>query len=214
MAPKVNCNPQKLAAVVAWLQKSRTCYNIKDLEKHLPSVASINSMQVKDESMIRVEKIGSGNWYWSFASQDKKNKQDTLTNAQTEHAKAESTVRDLRHKLAELAAQKEEEEEMMDTGGEGRDELTAKKAVLEADLKALEKELESYSDNDPVELERKRSGAKVMKTELDQVTDDIYSLEKWFKVNAGDEAVAALRMGTYGGEWDSEECDFKELVMA
>jgi len=43
----VNCNPQKLTSIIAYLQKSRTAHNIKDLEKHLPSVASINGMQVK-----------------------------------------------------------------------------------------------------------------------------------------------------------------------
>nr|POE54137.1 hypothetical protein CFP56_73408 [Quercus suber] len=52
MAPKTNCNVLKLAAVVSYLQKSRVAHNIKDLEKHLPSVASINGMQVKGEQVI------------------------------------------------------------------------------------------------------------------------------------------------------------------
>jgi len=46
-APKVNCNPLKLTNIVTYFQKSRVAHNIKDLEKHLPSVASINGMQVK-----------------------------------------------------------------------------------------------------------------------------------------------------------------------
>lgn len=164
--------------------------------------------------MIRVEKIGSGNWYWSFASQDKKNKQDTLANMQTENAKLGEIVQDLRQKIAENAAQKEEEEEMQDAGAESREEVTAKKAVLEADLMSLHKELESYKDNDPVELERKRKEAKSMAMEVEQVTDDIYSLEKWFKDNSGgDEGLAAFRMGVYGTEWDTEEYQFKELVI-
>lgn len=44
---KITCNPQKLASIVSYLQRSRTAHTIKDLEKHLPSVASINGMQVK-----------------------------------------------------------------------------------------------------------------------------------------------------------------------
>ncbi|KAI5290254.1 hypothetical protein KEM55_008633, partial [Ascosphaera atra] len=57
---------------------SRTCHTLKDLEKTLPSVASINAMQVKDyiqalhdENKIHVEKIGSGNWYWAWANEEK-----------------------------------------------------------------------------------------------------------------------------------------------
>ena len=46
-APKITCNPVKLANIITYLQKSRVAHNIKDLEKHLPSVASINVMQVK-----------------------------------------------------------------------------------------------------------------------------------------------------------------------
>jgi hypothetical protein len=49
-APKVNCNPQKLASIITYFQKSRTVHSIKDLEKQLPSVASINGMQVKGMS--------------------------------------------------------------------------------------------------------------------------------------------------------------------
>lgn len=35
------------AAIQNYFQASRVAHNIKDLEKHLPSVASINGMQVK-----------------------------------------------------------------------------------------------------------------------------------------------------------------------
>jgi hypothetical protein len=49
-APKTICNPTKLASVVTYLRRSRVAHSIKDLEKHLPSVASINGMQVKGPS--------------------------------------------------------------------------------------------------------------------------------------------------------------------
>lgn len=44
---KVNCNPLKLTSIVSYLQRTRTVHSIKELEKVLPSVASINGMQVK-----------------------------------------------------------------------------------------------------------------------------------------------------------------------
>ena len=46
----MKCNPLKLTSIITYFQKSRVAHNIKDLEKHLPAVASINGMQVKGES--------------------------------------------------------------------------------------------------------------------------------------------------------------------
>jgi len=51
----------------------------------LPAAAGISGMQVKDyltalvdENKIRVEKIGSGNWYWCFRGDEKRQKEVEL----------------------------------------------------------------------------------------------------------------------------------------
>ena len=51
-APKTNCTPTKLATALTYMQKSRVAHTLKDLEKHLPSVAQINGMQVKGIAII------------------------------------------------------------------------------------------------------------------------------------------------------------------
>jgi len=159
-----------------------------------------------------VEKIGSGNWYWSFASQDRKTRQKALDEAQATHDKAASVVSDLREKLGEAEAQRADEENMLDGNGESREELVTAKAVLESELKALRKDLAAYSDNDPTELERKRKDIPKYKLEAEQYTDEIYSMEGWFKDKGqGDEAIAALRMSLYGDEYDEEEGILREL---
>ncbi|KAK5122452.1 hypothetical protein LTR85_004036 [Meristemomyces frigidus] len=220
MAPKVNCNPLKLASIVTYFQKSRVAHNIKDLEKHLPSVASINGMQVKDylqslsdENKINVEKIGSGNWYWSFASQDKKTRQKALEDAQTAYGKADTVNEELKQKLAEAQAQRADEEDMLDSGGESREELTATKAELDAEVKMLQKELAAYSDEDPTELERKKKESQSFRAEAEQYTDEIDSMEGWFKnIIPDEEGMKMLRMSMYGDEFDAEEGMLKELV--
>ena len=82
-------------------------------------------MQVKDylqalsdDSKIRVEKIGSGNWYWSFPSDEKKAKEVALEKAQEEHDKASATVSDLQAKVDEAGAAREEDEDMLMGPGE------------------------------------------------------------------------------------------------
>ena len=168
---------------------------------------------LSDENMINVEKIGSGNWYWSFASENKKIRQKALENAKSTHDKAAAVADDLKQKLAEAQAQREEEEDMLDSGAETREELVASKAVLESEVKDLQKQLAAYTDTDPTEVERKVKEVQRFKAEAEQYTDDIYSIEGWLKQQPVDEeALKQMRMNTYGDQLDEEEGVLKELV--
>ena len=77
-------------------------------------------MQVKDylqalsdDNKIRVEKIGSGNWYWSFPADEKKAKDAALEKAQDEYNKASATVTGLQAKVDDADAARAEDEEML-----------------------------------------------------------------------------------------------------
>jgi hypothetical protein len=61
-----------------------------------------------DDNKIRVEKIGSGNWYWSFPSDEKRAKDAALEKAQDEFNKANSIVTELRAKVDEAGAARAE----------------------------------------------------------------------------------------------------------
>lgn len=102
---------------------------------------------------------------------------------------------------------------MLDIGAESREELTANKTELEAEIKVLQKQLAAYSDTDPTELERKKKDIERFKAEAEQWTDDIYTIERWFKkMVQDDEALKGLRMSMYGDELDEEEGILKELT--
>ncbi len=77
---------EKLNRIIKYLRESRTCHTLKELEKSLPSIASINGMAVKDfiknltdEDRIHVEKIGSGNWYWCWGDETGKKKTEIVS---------------------------------------------------------------------------------------------------------------------------------------
>ena len=168
---------------------------------------------LSDENKINVEKIGSGNWYWSFPSEDKKIHDKTLVEAQSAHDRASAVINDLKQKVAEARAQREDEEDMLDNGAESREELMTAKSELENEVKVLQKQVAAYSDNDPTELERKVNEIAQLKNDAEQYTDDIDSMESWFKKMGQDkEAIKALRMSLYGDELDEEEGILKELV--
>jgi len=168
---------------------------------------------LQDESRIRAEKIGSGNWYWSFISDDKIALQKSLEGAQSAYEKALATDNELKAKIAEGEAQRKEDEEMLDESGETSEQMLGSKRLLEGEIEGLRRELATYSENDPTELERKGREAVEWKAAAELCTDDVYSMEGWLKdTTGGGEAVTALLKDTYGAEWDEEAGGLKELV--
>jgi chromosome segregation ATPase len=159
-------------------------FTLKELEKILPAVASINAMQVKDvlqglqdENLIRVEKIGSGNWYWCFTSDAKKLKENTINTLKAEESKLVVSIAETERQIEEETATREDDNEMLEGNGMGRKALLeAYDALLkEADL--LDKELACYSDSDPAEVQRKMEEVKNLKTSATRWTDNIEALE-------------------------------------
>ncbi|KAH7401856.1 Mnd1 family-domain-containing protein [Phaeosphaeria sp. MPI-PUGE-AT-0046c] len=220
MAPKIQANPQKAATILAWFHKTAQAHSIKDLEKTLPQVGAISNMHVKDylqcladDNKIRVEKIGSGNWYWSFPSDEKKAKDTALEKAQADYNKINATVADLRLKVDEAGAARAEDEDMlMDTGGDRKTLLTIH-GNLSKDLEKLRTELAAYSEQDPVEVEKKAAETQQARLDAEKFTDHIYSMEGWLqKQCALDQlAMTEFRKSNYGDELDEEAGALREL---
>lgn len=220
MAPKVSTNAAKQALVLAWFHKTAAAHSIRDLEKALPSIASINGMQVKDylqalsdDSKIRVEKIGSGNWYWSFPSDEKKVKEAALDKAQDEHNKAAATANELQAKVDEAGAARGEDEEMlMGTGGD-RKTCIKKHADLVKELEALRVDLAAYSEHDPIEMDKKKQEVQTLRAETESYTDKILSMEGWLKEHMGGdrEQMDMMMRMCYGEEFDEEEGGLHDL---
>lgn len=102
---------------------------------------------------------------------------------------------------------------MLDEGGETREDLLSVKKLLEIEAEAIRRELATYSDNDPVELEKKTTEAASWKVAAGELTDDIYSMEGWLKDQlGGGECFAAMLQETYGKDFDEEIGGLKELV--
>ncbi|OAG21073.1 meiotic nuclear division protein 1 [Alternaria alternata] len=222
MAPKTQPNPQKAASILAWFHKTAQAHSIKDLEKTLPQVSSINGMQVKDylqalsdDNKIRVEKIGSGNWYWSFPADEKKAKEIALKKAQEEFDKANAAVNELQARVDDAGAARAEDEDMlMETGGD-RKTLISKHAELTKDLEKLRIELSAYSDQDPVELEKKATETERAHLDAEKFTDQILVMQGWinqqyFGGSGGPEFKEMLK-SFYYDEYDEEEGGLREL---
>ncbi|KAJ4347468.1 hypothetical protein N0V95_005389 [Ascochyta clinopodiicola] len=234
MAPKTTINTQKQSTILTWFHKTALAYSIKDLEKLLPSVASINGMAVKDylqalqdDGLIRTEKIGSGNWYWSFPSEARKARIDALARAQGEFDKISAVAMELQGKVDRAGAARAEDGEGLaeisefcvcclvcstDGAGGDRKTLVAKHGDLTKQVEKLRTELAAYSDYDPVELDRKIEDTQRLRAAADRFTEHIYCMEGWLKERVLDrESQGRVLKELYGDEWDEEEGGLREL---
>jgi hypothetical protein len=97
--------------------------------------------------------------------------------------------------------------------GGDRKTLIDKHADLTKEVEKLRTELAAYSEQDPVEVEKKATETQKARSDASKFTDQIYSMEGWIKQLHGDdnEAVTnALKM-LYDEEYDEEEGGLREL---
>jgi hypothetical protein len=166
-----------------------------------------------DENLIRVEKIGSGNWYWSFLSDEKIKRENALRKAEGEKEKAEAVVGELQQKVEEAAKAREENEDEDMEEGMDRESMMNAHEELSMILDAFRGELAAYSENDPVEVERRRQQIMEDKLRVDALTDAIYSMEGWVRQQvSGDRALLmTLKQNWYGDEFDEEAGGLREI---
>ena len=159
-------------------------------------------MQVKeylqaltDESLIRCEKIGSGNWYWCFLSDAKKGKENQINTLEGEEAKLVDAIKGTEKLVGEEMAKREESEEVLDGGGMDRKGLLERHEGLVREREGLDRELALYCDNDPAEVMRKIEETKKLKENAMKWTDNIESMESYLvNITNGDRSAAAGAM--------------------
>ena len=169
-------------------------------------------MQVKeylqalsDDGKIRVEKIGSGNWYWSFVSEEKQNKENALAKLQEEKMKLDTKISEMK---GEILRRKES------NGEEGeKTQLAEALEGVKVEVEALKVELAGYRDNDPTEVLKKREETNALKAQAEMWTDNIYVLEgRLTEMAGGDrELLEAIQRECYGREYVEGE-GLRELV--
>lgn len=213
---------------LTYLRQSRTCHTLKELEKALPSVASVNSVTVKDlvkdltdESKIKVEKIGTGNWYWVFPSEEKRERERILQ--QLEYAcsapaqcKSLLTAADYRaeKEAVEIASQNlqdrldklntDKEDAQADTERQG---LLSQVEPLKLEIDNLGHEIDGLNDALSGSINGMREAITKWKLEAGTWTDNIHILEGYFRSIGmlDSETMEALHQECYGTEYVERE---------
>lgn len=152
---------------------------------------------LSDEGKIHVEKIGSGNWYWSFASEEAKLREVELAKLRSEMETVEASVTELEGKVKAAKA------ERADGEGRDREELEKRHEALLGEVGALRRELATYADADPGEVDRKKREVEAFKKKAEQWTDNLMLVEGYMdKLLGGDKvAMEEVRREVYGEEY-------------
>jgi len=207
-APKNLPPAAKQAKILDWFRETMSVYTLRELEKSLPAVAAINSMQVKDllqalsdENLIRTEKIGSGNWYWCFTSDAKKSKENMINNLKAEEDKLVSSIAETEKQIEQEMAKRNEDEEMLEDNGMDRKALLEAHETLLKEMESLDKELACFSDNDPAEILKKVEETKKLKESAIKWTDNVEALESFLSGLTDRTQVAALMQVHCGDEY-------------
>jgi hypothetical protein len=99
------------------------------------------------------------------------------------------------------------------SAGMDRKTLITKHTDLTKELEQLRQELAAYSEQDPVEMEKKSSETQRFRSDVEKYTDQILSMEGWLKAQIGGdpEQLNHLKREHYGEEFDEEEGGLREL---
>lgn len=216
-APKSQPPAAKQAKILQWFHESMGVYSFKELEKLLPSVGSINGMQVKDylqalvdENQIRVEKIGSGNWYWSFTSDAVKSKESMIASLSSEETQLKTTIAELERQMEREVAKRTEEEEVHDGKQSDRKALLVASDTIQKEIEALDRDLTSYSDTDPTEVLRRMEETQKLRDVSTKWTDNIEAIQSFLMCMADRDDVAGIMQRVCGDEYVPGE-GLKEL---
>ncbi|KAJ9262828.1 hypothetical protein DTO021C3_2942 [Paecilomyces variotii] len=210
MPPKGLSPAAKQQQIISHLRSTRTCHTLKDLEKMLPSVASINGMQVKDyiqsltdEGQLRVEKIGSGNWYWVFPSEEKREKQRVRDALLKEVSRAEKGVNELEAQVDKVRKERERDRDADREDPNKREELEERLGELERELKKLNEREQMVLKDGAGSVKKMREDVGNWKQGASLWTDNIYILEAYLeKLAGGDrEVVEAVKRECYEDEY-------------
>lgn len=176
-------------------------------------------MQVKDyvqalvdDSKVHMEKIGSVNWYWSFPSEARREREQVKERLTKELERVQKTVENLEVELQERTAatkgadggdDDDENAAAAEAEAAQREILMQRRDTLLAEVQRIRADEEAFLAGGAAGVETKKEDIKAWKQEASMWTDNIYILEQYLtKLAGGDrDLVEAVKRECYGDEY-------------
>ncbi|GLD95445.1 hypothetical protein PINS_up004090 [Pythium insidiosum] len=174
---------EKRERILKIYHESKEVYNLKEIEKLgakagvvLQTVKDVNQALV-DDALVDFDKIGSGNYFWSFPSKLSQQRKRKLTELQQRHATARERL--------DNVSQSIETQKAMRSDSDDRVAKLQRLSELQATVKDLKAKIQHLADNDPEVLEKLEHSVQVAKVGADRWTDNVFTLRSWVAQKRG-----------------------------
>ena len=172
---------EKRKRALEFFHDTKGVYLMKELEKLLSKQKGITSMTVKDvvtslvnDDLVIMEKIGTSNYFWSFPSHAKVQRNKKLKELQEEHEKWTSRVAEDEGLIQTL------ESERID---ENRTDLIENYTQLTLEIATMDQKLLEYKDFNPELLGYKKEAVLVAKEATNRWTDNVFIIQSYMQNN-------------------------------
>ncbi|KAI7881753.1 meiotic nuclear division protein 1 [Lichtheimia hyalospora FSU 10163] len=168
---------EKRRRMEKYLHETCDFFQLKELEKAGPKLGVVQQSVKEvvqgliDDGLVCSDKIGPSNYYWSYpsaAEQAIRSKEEQLqAKLDQERKKNEQLKREI--ELAQQGRQPSDE----------RDKVLLELKELQAENKALEKEMQLYKDNDPETYKAKEKAIVICKEAVNRWTENIWIMQSY-----------------------------------
>jgi len=180
---------EKRIRALEYFHEQKTLFSLKELESQLPKVKGIIQQAVKDlieelvaDGLVEKEKIGSGNYYWSFPVTAALKQQQQAEQASAQAEKLAAALDGLRARKESLEAPRADTTE--------RRALLQQLQALQKESAELDQELSTFADPDAV---RKLDAyAKTSRAAANRWTDNVFVVLSFYKNRMSDFDQAAF----------------------
>ncbi|KNC50035.1 Mnd1 family protein [Thecamonas trahens ATCC 50062] len=168
---------QKRQILLNMFLSSNTFFNLKEMEKKgaklgLPVMSIKDVAQtLVDDNLLCLDRIGSSNYYWAFASQvgcRKRQRENDLINEREEKIKRKKMLEDEQEKLEDAREESDE-----------RTEALAEVEELKAKLVELDRKLVQYADSNPEVVAKIRADAALAREAANRWTDNVFQVRTY-----------------------------------
>lgn len=174
---------EKRERILRIYHESKEVFNLKEVEK-LGSKAGVVLQTVKDvnqalvdDALVDCDKIGSGNYFWSFPSKLSQSRKRKL-------AELEQRKQTLQGKL-EKVKQNTDEQKSLRSESEERVQKLQRLEQQRAKVQAMRTKVQHLAENDPAILDELQKKVRVAKEGSDRWTDNVFTLKSWVEKKRG-----------------------------
>ncbi|KAH7484403.1 hypothetical protein KRP22_005572 [Phytophthora ramorum] len=168
---------EKRERILRIYHESKEVFNLKEVEK-LGSKAGVVLQTVKDVNQALVDdvlvdcnKIGSGNYFWSFPSKLSQTRRRKLSELEQRHQTAQDKLVKVKQNVEKQKGLRPESEE--------RVQKLRRLEEQKAKVQVLRTKVQHLAENDPEILEQLERKVRMAKEGSDRWTDNVYTLKSW-----------------------------------